>query len=113
MYSNLSFSVFFVKVFQSRFKYRDRASIIGDILDSINSDPKGKTKTSIMRGANLSLEQVNKYLHHLMVSGIIRTTDPLESQEIARYKLTATGLKFARDVAMWRYILALHRQKTV
>ena len=113
MYTNLSFSLVFGKIFHSEFKYRDRAIIIGDILDSINSDPRGKTKTSIMRGANLSLEQVNKYLYHLVLSGIIETTDPLESQEIARYRLTGKGLKLARDVATWRYSLAPYRQTTV
>jgi len=113
MYTNLSFIWVFGKILHSRFKYRDRASIIGDILDSINSDPRGKTKTSIMRGANLSLEQVNKYLYHLLVSGVIKTIDPLESQEIARYKLTAKGLQLARDVTTWRYTLAPYRRTTV
>jgi len=113
MYTHLSFSWVFGKIRQSRFKYRDRASIIGDILDSINSDPRGKTKTSIMRGANLSLEQVNKYLQHLMLSGVIKTTAPLESQEAARYKLTTKGLGLARDVATWRYTLAPARQRAV
>ena len=113
MYTHLSLSWVFGKIRQSRFKYRDRASIIGDILDSINSDPRGKTKTSIMRGANLSLEQVNKYLQHLMLCGVIRTVDPLESQEAARYKLTTKGLVLARDVATWRYTLAPARQRAV
>jgi len=113
MYINLAYCLDFGKILQSRFKYRDRAGIIADILDSINSDPRGKTKTSIMRGANLSLEQVNKYLYHLMVSGVIKSIDPLESQEIARYKLTAKGLQLARDVATWRYTLAPYRQRTV
>jgi predicted transcriptional regulator len=110
MYTHLSLSLVFGKIFQSRFKYRDRASIIGDILDSINSDPRGKTKTSIMRGANLSLDQVNKYLQHLVVSGVVKTIEPLESQEIGRYKLTTKGLQFARDVATWRCTLAPYRR---
>jgi len=113
MYTILSFNIFFGKILRSGFKYRDRTTIIGDILDSINSDPRGKTKTSIMRAANLSLEQVNKYLYHLVLSGIVTTADPLESQELARYRLTAKGLRLARDVAMWRYNLALYHQKAV
>lgn len=94
------------KIFLSGFKYRDRTSIISDILDSINSDPKGKTKTRIMREANLSLDQVNKYLNHLVVSGAIRVTSPVESQELARYRLTSIGFLMARDAAKWRYALA-------
>jgi len=113
MYTIVSFSMIFGKIFHSGFKYRDRATIIGDILDSINSDPRGKTKTSIMRASNLSLEQVNKYLYHLLLSGVITTTGPLESQELARYRLTAKGLRLTRDAAMWRYTFELYRQKAV
>jgi len=66
-----------------------------------------------MRGANLSLDQVNKYLYHLLLSGVIKAADPLENQEKARYKLTTKGLQFARDVSMWRYTLGPYRQRTV
>lgn len=96
----------FGRIFLSGFKYRDRTKIINDILDAINSDPRGKPKTSIMREANLSLNQVNKYLQHLMLSGVIKTTSPVESQEIARYRLTQKGFLIARDAARWRYLLA-------
>ncbi len=113
MYTNLSLSFVFGKILHSRFKYRDRASIIGDIFDSINSDPKGRTKTSIMRGANLNFDQVNTYLHHLVILGLIKYVDPLKSQEVARYKLTAKGLEFARYAAVWIHILALSHQRTI
>jgi len=112
MHTNLTCCLFFGKLFLSGFKYRDRPSIIGDILDSITSDPKGKTKTSIMREANLSLEQVNKYLQHLVISGMIKAADPIEAQEVARYRLTSRGLLLARDAAKWRYALA-HPPRTV
>jgi len=111
MYTNLSFSFVFGKILHSRFKYRDRANIIGDILDSINSDPKGKTKTSIMRGANLSLEQTNKYLDLLVVCDVIRAAEPLKSQELARYKLTQKGLRFVRDFETWRYAFEILYRK--
>jgi len=103
MFTNLSFALVCGKIFHSGFKYRDRASIIGDILSSINSDPKGKTKTSIMRGAKLSLEQTNKYLDLLLLCDVIRAANPLSSQENARYRLTVKGCRLIRDFEMWRY----------
>jgi len=107
----LFLSLVFGKIFSTGFKYRDRSNIIGDILDSINSDPKGKTKTSIMRGANLNLDQVNTYLHYLMILGLIKPVDPLKSQEAARYKLTTKGIQLAKDAAMWRFPLELRPQR--
>lgn len=77
----------------SQFKYRDRASIIVDILASIARDPKGTTKTSIMRRANLNFGQTNRYLQHLLLSGLIREENPLGKQELCRYKLTSEGFK--------------------
>ena len=99
MYSSL-FSVVFGKMFLSGFKYRDRATIIGDILDTVNRDPKGKTKTSIMRGANLNLDQVNRYLELLLLRGYIKAGDPIRIQELARYKVTKRGLELARILEM-------------
>lgn len=113
MLTNLSLSWVFGKIFHSGFKYRDRASIIGEIVDSVTGDPRGKTKTSIMRSANLSLDQTNKYIDLLMVCDVLRATDPLKSQEIARYKLTEKGLRFARDFEMWRYILQMAYTKII
>jgi predicted transcriptional regulator len=109
MYINASFSLLFGNFFKLSFKYRDRASIIGDILSAINSDPKGKTKTSIMRGANLNLEQVNRYLQLLMLSGLIKAEEPLTSQELARYRLTKKGLSVLREYTIWRFALTRHR----
>src|SRR3990170_6770936 len=111
MYANLSLSWIFGKIFHSGFKYRDRASIIGDIVDSVNGDPRGKTKTSIMRSANLSLDQTNKYIDLLMVCDMLRAADPMGSQEAGRYKLTEKGLKFAREFETWRYILQMAYRK--
>ena len=65
-----------------------------------------------MRDANLSLKQVDKYLHHLALSGLIKATDPIESQEIARYRLTEKGFLMARDAARWRYLIG-HRPRTI
>lgn len=113
MYTNSSLSMVFGKILHSKFKYRDRANIIEDILDSIISDHRGKTKTSIMRSANLSFEQTNKYLDLLAVHDVIRAVDPLNSQESARYKLTEKGLRFAREFETWRYAFEIFYRKTI
>ena len=112
MYPNL-FSVEFGRIFLSKSKYRDRATIIADILDTIHRDPKGKTKTSIMRASNLNFGQANQYLDHLMLCDIVRATDPLKSQEIARYKLTQKGVSFLRNFDMWQLVLETFRQRIV
>jgi len=113
MYTHLSISMVFRKILHSRFKYRDRASIIGDILNSVNSDPRGKTKTSIMRGANLNFEQTNKYIDFLTVCDAIKAVDPLKSQEAARYKLTQKGFRFAREFETWRYAFEIFYRKPI
>ena len=69
------------------FKKRDRATIIADILKSIRSSPKGRRKTNIMQSANLSSDQVNKYLDLLMRNGYIIVDRHL-------YKPTSRGLRF-------------------
>lgn len=112
MYLN-PFSIGFGRILLSRFKYRDRATIIGDILDTIYRDPKGKTKTSIMRSTNLNFGQANKYLNFLTLCDIVKATDPLRSQELARYKLTEKGFRFLKDFDMWHLVLMTSRQKIV
>jgi len=104
MFSNSIWSIEFGKMFLSKFKYRDRATIIGNILDSIYREPRGKTKTSIMRDANLNLSQVNKYLQLLVLCDIVRAADPLNSQELTRYKLTAKGYSLLRDFEIWSLV---------
>ena len=113
MQNYLSFSALFNWILISKFKYRDRATIVGDILDTIHRDPKGKTKTSIMRGANLNFEQVNKYLDFLTLCDAIRATNPLRSQELARYRLTQKGLKFLRNTEMWNLMMNMYQSKPV
>jgi len=104
MYPNL-LSVEFGKIFLSKFKYRDRATIIADILDTIYRDPKGKTKTSIMRGANLNFTQANRYLELLLLRGFITEIDPIRSQELARYKPTKKGLQLVNILETSRFSL--------
>ena len=111
MYIKLSFNAFLDCISMSKFKYRDRATIVGDILDTIYRDPNGKTKTSIMRGANLNFEQANRYLDFLIVCDAIRAANPLRSQELARYRLTQKGLKFLRNTEMWNLVMYAHQHK--
>ncbi|MGD8505813.1 MAG: winged helix-turn-helix domain-containing protein [Candidatus Bathyarchaeota archaeon] len=113
MNTGLSFNAFFQGILVSRFKYRDRASIVKDILETITTDPNGKTKTNIMRAANLNFEQVNKYLDFLVTCDAIRAADPLNGQELARYKLTQKGLQFLRNTAVWGLVLESYRQKPI
>jgi len=108
-----SFKTLFNGILLSTFKYRDRASIMKDILETISSDPQGKTKTSIMRGANLNFGQANKYLDFLVVCDAIRASNPLRSQELARYRLTQKGLRFLRNTEMWNLIMYAYRQKPI
>jgi predicted transcriptional regulator len=113
MYTNLSLIGLLGKILQARFRYRDRSKIIGDILDSISSDPRGKTKTSIMRGANLSFDQTNKYVNFLILCDVVKAVDPLGSQEVARYRLTEKGFRFLKDFETWRYAFELLYRKAV
>ena len=100
----------FGKTLLSRFKYRDRATIIGDILDTIYRDPKGKTKTGIMRSTNLNFDQANKYLNSLMLCDIVKVTDPLRSQQAARYRLTERGVVLLKNFDLWQLVLQTVRQ---
>lgn len=80
----------------SEFKYRDRVSIISDILKTVKySSGKGKRKTQIMQSANLNYDQVNKYLALLISNGYIAA----EHSEINRgavYRATSKGLDFVK-----------------
>jgi predicted transcriptional regulator len=84
-----------------------------DILETINRDPRGKTKTSIMRGANLNFGQANKYLDFLVLCDAIRAANPLKDQELARYRLTQRGLQFLRNTEMWNLMMNAYRRKPV
>jgi len=74
------------------FKYRDRATIIGDILSSLLRKPEGKRKTNIMQSAGLSSDLLNKYLDLLLRNGYVM----VENGEI--YKLTPRGLKLFQNL---------------
>lgn len=70
------------------FKYRDRMTIIGEILKNISKSNKGLKKTQIMQSANLNYVQTKKYLNYLNGMGLIVYT------ERKTYLLTEKGAKF-------------------
>jgi len=74
------------------FKYRDRATIIADILGSLVERPDGKRKTNIKQSANLSSDLLNKYLDLLLRNGYIMINDG------DVYRLTQRGLKLWQNL---------------
>jgi len=83
----------FISGFLARsFKYRDRTTIVTDILKSISNSPFGKKKTQIMQSANLNYTQANRYIKLLIMNGFILITDT------ETYKITTKGLRFLQTV---------------
>jgi predicted transcriptional regulator len=74
------------------FKYRDRATIIADILASLIAKPDGKRKTNIRQSANLSSDLLNKYLDLLLRNGYIM----INNGDI--YRLSQRGLKLWQNL---------------
>lgn len=66
---------------------RDRMAIFAEILRTTKDSRRGKRKTEIMRSVNLNYHQANKYLHWLLVNGLLH----LDSED--RYKTTKKGLE--------------------
>ena len=84
LWVNLSpFSSFF-----NAFKYRDRMTIIGDILRSVRKSRDGRKKTQIMQSAKLNYVQTKKYLNYLLNYGFLVVT------EKETYVITEKGSKF-------------------
>mgnify|MGYP001059453952 CR=1 FL=1 len=89
-----------------RFKYRDRATIVMDILDTIQHSRDGKTKTNIMRDANLNYEQVKTYLDALLISGLIKANGP-------KYRVTTKGLDLANQLQRLSFSMELIYRQAV
>lgn len=73
------------------FKYRDRQTIIADILRSTCSRKEGVRKTKILQSANLSLAMFNKYLNVLEANGYILIEEGV-------YRPTRKGHEFLENV---------------
>lgn len=80
--------------FSSRSKYRDRKTILADILKAVSDGKKGKKKTQIMQSANLSYAQTKKYLSYLLRRGFISFT------EERTYVITDKGSMFLQLTEM-------------
>ena len=74
------------------FKYRDRATIIGDILSSLSINPRGRRKTNIKQSAGLNNDMLNRYLDLLMRNGYVM----VDSGDV--YKLTQRGLRLLQNL---------------
>ena len=61
--------------FTNSFKYRDRFTIVLDILKSIKKSREGLRKTQIMEKARLNYVQTKKYLNYLLSVGYIAVTE--------------------------------------
>jgi len=80
--------------FPHTFKYRDKMTIMGDILKSVRTSKKGLKQTQIMQSANLSYVQTKKYLNYLTNVGFVVFT------EGRTYLITEKGSKFLLSVEM-------------
>jgi predicted transcriptional regulator len=69
------------------FAKRDRVSIIVAILETLKEKHDGKRKTNIMQGANLSTDQVRKYLELLYINGLVKNEGGI-------YQVTRRGVEF-------------------
>ena len=69
------------------FKYRDRTTIINDLLKTIKYKREVR-KTQIMQSANLNYIQTKQYLNYLMGCGLVIVT------EKDTYMITEKGSKY-------------------
>jgi len=84
--------IFPSSLFVNAFKYRDRVSIMGDILKSVRSNYEGRKLTQIMQSANLNYVQTKKYLGYLNNCGYLVVT------ERETYVITEKGSRFLQMI---------------
>jgi predicted transcriptional regulator len=70
------------------FKYRDRTTIMIDILDTVRNSRKEKKKTHIMQSVKMNHLQTEKYLNYLVDRGYLVVTDK------KTYVITKDGSRF-------------------
>ena len=73
------------------FAKRDRVSICMDILETLKNKREGKRKTNIMQSANLSTDQVKKYLELLYINGLVKNDRGI-------YQVTRRGVEFLETI---------------
>ncbi len=71
-------------------RYRDKKTIVADIIRSTYNNGKGVRKTNILQKANLSTAMLNRYLGTLMRKGYILN-------EGCFYRPTKKGLTFLEN----------------
>lgn len=77
------------------FKYRDRVTIFRDVLKTIKRPDKSGRKYCIMRHANLSYDQLNKYLLFLSNQGYIKE---IAEPDGKKYEVTDKGSTFLKSL---------------
>ena len=92
---NIMFKLDSPRVSQA-FKYRDRMTIITDILKTVKNSSEGRRKTQIMQSANLNYSQVKKYLGYLTDRGLLDVT------EMQTYTITNEGSSFLQFIEIQR-----------
>lgn len=78
------------------FKYRDRTTIVNDILESVKTKNEGKRKTQIMQSAGLNYTQTKKYLNYLLNYGYLAVT------EKETYIITSEGSRYLHLIELQR-----------
>jgi predicted transcriptional regulator len=73
------------------FKYRDRHSIIADMLKAVAKSSKGSKKSHIMQRANLNSEQINRYIDILLRNGFVIIDG-------YKYRLSTKGLRYLENI---------------
>jgi len=76
------------------FKYRDRTTIMIDILDTVKSSMGGKKKSHILQSARLNHLQTEKYLDYLVGCGYLVVTNK------KTYVMTKDGFQFLQLIEM-------------
>lgn len=76
------------------FKYRDRMTIMVDILDTVRNSREGKKKCPIMQSARLNHLQTEKYLNYLVGCGYLVVTNK------KTYTITKDGFQFLQLIEM-------------
>jgi predicted transcriptional regulator len=78
------------------FKYRDRTTIVSDVLKTVKDSRRGMKKTQIMQSANLNYIQTKKYLNYMLNYGFLVVTE----RDI--YVITEKGNRYLQLIEMYR-----------
>jgi len=78
------------------FKYRDRATIVSDVLKTVKDSRRGMRKTQIMQSANLNYFQTKKYLNYMLNYGFLVVTE----RDI--YLITEKGTRYLQLIEMYK-----------